>query len=113
MSASPPRSPSGFDLTLATGIEQNFDERAAAEGMASLFRTDHYETVLHPGSMERVLPELVWHLEDLRVGMSYQNYYIAHLASKFVRVCLSGGGGERCSSEAGFRFFRHGGLSSR
>lgn len=84
----------GFDLTLARGIEQNFDERKAAESMARLFRTDHYEMVLHGGSMQRVLPKLIWHLEDLRVGMSYQNYYIAHLASRFVTVCLSGGGGD-------------------
>jgi asparagine synthase (glutamine-hydrolysing) len=84
----------GFDLTLATGIEQNFDEREAAEAMSREFRTDHYEMVLHGGSMERVLPRLIWHLEDLRVGMSYQNYYIAQLASKFVKVCLSGGGGD-------------------
>lgn len=84
----------GFELSLAKGIEQNFDEREAAEGMARLFRTDHYEMVLHGGSMQRVLPRLIWHLEDLRVGMSYQNWYIAHLASKFVRVVLSGGGGD-------------------
>jgi asparagine synthase (glutamine-hydrolysing) len=84
----------GFDLTLATGIEQNFDERESAERMSRLFRTDHYEMVLHAGSMERVLPRLTWHIEDLRVGMSYQNYYIAHLASKFVTVCLSGCGGD-------------------
>lgn len=84
----------GFDLTLATGIEQNFDERDAAEQMSRQFRTDHYEMVLHGGSMQRVLPKLVWHLEDLRVGMSYQNYYIAHLASRFVKVCLSGCGGD-------------------
>jgi asparagine synthase (glutamine-hydrolysing) len=36
----------------------------------------------------------VWHLEDLRVGMSYQNYYIAGLASKFVKVALAGAGGD-------------------
>ncbi len=84
----------GFDVSLASGIEQNFDEREAAEGMSSHFHTDHYEMVMHAGSMERVLPALIWHLEDLRVGMSYQNYFIAHLASKFVRVCLSGGGGD-------------------
>lgn len=84
----------GFDVSLATGIEQNFDERESAEFMAREFQSDHYEMVLHAGSMQRVLPKLIWHLEDLRVGMSYQNYYIAHLASKFVRVCLSGGGGD-------------------
>lgn len=84
----------GFELSLAQGIEQNFDERDMAERMASMFGTDHYEMVLHAGSMERVLPKLVWHLEDLRVGMSYQNYYIAQLTSRFVRVVLSGGGGD-------------------
>jgi asparagine synthase (glutamine-hydrolysing) len=41
-----------------------------------------------------VLPELVWHLEDLRVGMAYQNHYIARLASKFVTVTLAGTGGD-------------------
>ena len=41
--------------------------------------------VLHAGDMEHVLPELVWHLEDLRVGQCYPNYYVARLASKFVQ----------------------------
>jgi asparagine synthase (glutamine-hydrolysing) len=44
--------------------------------------------------MAWVLPELVWHLEDLRVGMAYQNHYIARLASKFVTVTLAGTGGD-------------------
>ncbi|MFN8455562.1 MAG: asparagine synthase-related protein [Anaerolineae bacterium] len=34
--------------------------------------------------------ELIWHLEDLRVGQSYPNYYVARLASRFVKVALSG-----------------------
>ena len=33
-------------------------------------------------------------MEDLRVGMSYPNYYISRLASKFVKVCLQGTGGD-------------------
>ncbi|MCW2752349.1 MAG: asparagine synthase, partial [Aeromicrobium sp.] len=37
---------------------------------------------------------LVWSLEDLRVGQSYPNYYVARLASKFVKVVLSGAGGD-------------------
>src|SRR5262249_45388212 len=40
------------------------------------------------------LPRLIWHLEDLRAGMSYQNYYIARLASRFVKVVLAGIGGD-------------------
>ena len=84
----------GFDLTSVTGIELVFDERSDAELVASRFRTQHYEMVLHAGDMAWALPELVWHLEDLRVGMSYPNYYIAGLASKFVKVALGGAGGD-------------------
>ncbi len=84
----------GFDLSSVTGLELNFDEREVAESMSSLFKTEHYEMILHSGDMAWVLPKLVWHLEDLRVGMSYQNWYIARLASKFVKVVLGGGGGD-------------------
>ncbi len=28
------------------------------------------------GDMERVMPELIWHQEDLRVGQCYPNYYV-------------------------------------
>jgi asparagine synthase (glutamine-hydrolysing) len=84
----------GFDLSSVTGLELVFDERADAEVVASQFKTQHYEMVLHAGDLAWVLPELVWHLEDLRVGMSYQNYYIAGLASKFVKVSLAGTGGD-------------------
>ena len=84
----------GFDLSSVNGLELVFDERADAERVASTFRTEHYEMVMHAGDMAWVLPELVWHLEDLRVGMSYQNHYIARLASKFVKVSLAGTGGD-------------------
>jgi asparagine synthase (glutamine-hydrolysing) len=76
----------GFDLSSASGLELGFDERPASELMSNLFKTEHYEIVLHAGDMEYVLPELIWHLEDLRVGQCYPNYYIARLASKFVKV---------------------------
>jgi asparagine synthase (glutamine-hydrolysing) len=84
----------GFDLSSVSGLELVFDERADAEAVAGSFRTEHYEMVMHAGDMAWVLPELVWHLEDLRLGMAYQNHYIARLASKFVKVCLAGAGGD-------------------
>jgi asparagine synthase (glutamine-hydrolysing) len=84
----------GFDLSSVNGLELVFDERADAERVASCCRTEHYEMVMHSGDMWWVLPELVWHLEDLRVGMCYQNHYIARLASKFVKVALAGTGGD-------------------
>jgi asparagine synthase (glutamine-hydrolysing) len=81
-------------LSSASGIELGFDERAQAEMLSNLLKTEHYETVLHAGDMEHIMPELIWHLEDLRVGQCYPNYYVARLAGKFVRVVLSGAGGD-------------------
>ena len=96
----------GFDLSSASGLELGFDERPAAELMSNQFKTEHYEIVMHAGDMEHVLPELIWHLEDLRVGQCYPNYYIARLAGKFVKVVLSGGGGDELFAGYPWRYYR-------
>jgi asparagine synthase (glutamine-hydrolysing) len=96
----------GFDLSSASGLELGFDERAKAEMLSSRYRTEHYEVVLKAGDMERVMPSLVWHLEDLRVGQSYPNYYVARLASKFVKVVLSGAGGDELFAGYPWRYYR-------
>ena len=87
-------------------MELGFDERAKAEAMSYRFRTEQYETVLKAGDMERCLPALVWHLEDPRVGQSYPNYYISRLASKFVKVALSGAGGDELFAGYPWRYYR-------
>ncbi len=96
----------GFDLSSVEGLELVFDERASAESLSSRFRTEHYEMVMHEGDMAYALPDLIWHLEDLRVGMCYQNYYIARLASKFVKVSLSGAGGDELFGGYPWRYER-------
>jgi len=96
----------GFDLSSASGIELAFDERAKAEAMSYHFKTEHYEMVLKAGDMERVLPKLAWHLEEPRVGQSYPNYYAAQLASKFVKVVLSGAGGDELFGGYPWRYYR-------
>lgn len=96
----------GFDMSEVTGIEANFDERRDAELMANHFKTEHYEQVLNAGDIKWALPQLVKHLEDLRVGMSYPNYYIAQLASKFVKVCLQGTGGDELFGGYPWRYYR-------
>jgi len=96
----------GFDLTSASGLELGFDERRKAETLSYQFKTEHYETVLHAGDMERCLPSLSWHLEDPRVGQSYPNYYISRLASKFVKVVLSGAGGDELFAGYPWRYYR-------
>jgi asparagine synthase (glutamine-hydrolysing) len=96
----------GFDLSSASGIELGFDERAKAEAMSYHFKSEHYEMVLKAGDMERVLPKLAWHLEEPRVGQSYPNYYAAQLASKFVKVVLSGAGGDELFGGYPWRYYR-------
>lgn len=96
----------GFDLSSASGIEMSFDERVKAEAMSARFKTEHYEMVLKAGDMERCLPKLAYHLEEPRVGQSYPNYYAAQLASKFVKVVLSGSGGDELFGGYPWRYYR-------
>ena len=96
----------GFDMSEVTGVEANYDERRDAELMANHFKTEHYEQVLNAGDLRWSLPRVVNHLEDLRVGMSYPNYYISRLASKFVKVCLQGTGGDELFGGYPWRYYR-------
>jgi len=96
----------GFDLHSASGLELGFDERQKAEHMSYLFKTEHYEMVLKAGDMERIMPRLIYHLEEPRVGQSYPNFYAAQLASKFVKVVLSGAGGDELFGGYPWRYYR-------
>jgi asparagine synthase (glutamine-hydrolysing) len=96
----------GFDMSQVTGVEANYDERRDAELTANFIKSEHYEQVMNAGDLSWSLPRLVWHLEDLRVGMSYPNYYISRLASKFVKVCLQGTGGDELFGGYPWRYYR-------
>ena len=96
----------GFDLSSASGLELAYDERDKAEAMSAFYKTEHYEMVLKAGDMERCMSKLAWHLEEPRVGQSYPNFYAAKLASKFVKVVLSGSGGDELFGGYPWRYFR-------
>ena len=101
----------GFDMNTVSGVELAFDEREGAEYLSYLYGTEHYEMVLKAGDMERAMDRLIWHLEDLRVGQSYPNFYAAGLASKFGKVVLSGSGGDELFGGYPWRYYR--GVASR
>lgn len=96
----------GFEMSRVYGSEANFDERRAAELVANANGTEHYQQVINAGDIRWAMPRVVWHLEDLRLGMSYPNYYIARLASKFVKVCMSGAGGDELFGGYPWRYYR-------
>jgi asparagine synthase (glutamine-hydrolysing) len=96
----------GFDLTSASGLELAYDERKAAERMSYLFHTEHYEMVLKAGDMQRAMADVVWHIEEPRVGQSYPNFYATKLASRFGKVVLSGAGGDELFAGYPWRYCR-------
>jgi asparagine synthase (glutamine-hydrolysing) len=102
----------GFPVTDLSGREALTDERAAAEFMARTMGTEHYTVVVQPHDLPRLLPELVWHLEDLRVASSYHNYAVARLASRFVKVVLAGAGGDEIFAGYPWRYAHAAGTTS-
>lgn len=84
----------GFDTSGMSQEEKFFDERADSLRFAHELGTNHHEMQVVPGDMVRLLPKLVWHLEDPRVGISYQILALARMVSEHVTVVLSGTGGD-------------------
>jgi asparagine synthase (glutamine-hydrolysing) len=68
--------------------------------------TEHYQQVVNASDVSWALPNVIWHLEDLRLGMCYPNFYVSRLASKFVKVCLSGAGGDELYAGYPWRYYR-------
>jgi asparagine synthase (glutamine-hydrolysing) len=77
----------GFD-------DQEFDELKWARLIARHFRTDHHELVVRPDAWA-LAEELVWSLDEPFADVSaIPTYLVAKLASKHVKVVLSGDGGD-------------------
>ena len=96
----------GFDMSETTGRETNFDERRDAELMANHFKTEHFEQVMNAGDIRWSLPIGISFRRFKRVGMSYPSYYISRLASKFVKVCLQGTGGDELFGGYPWRYYK-------
>jgi asparagine synthase (glutamine-hydrolysing) len=81
--------------TFSIGFEESsFDETADARKVATLYGTDHYELVLRPDAA-RLLPALAEAFDEPFADSSaLPTYLVSELASRHVKVALSGEGGD-------------------
>ena len=84
----------GFETKLVSKKERNFDETLKAEIISKYLKTKNHRFLIKPKDIEKSIYNITYHLEEPRVGQSYPNYYASKLASKHVKVALSGTGGD-------------------
>lgn len=70
------------------------DESKCASHLASSYGVRHHKTRLSPKGLIKALPSIVWHLEDLRMPMSFGAWDISRQASAHNPVLFSGMGGD-------------------
>lgn len=81
--------------TFSIGFEEdNFNELDDARFIAKTFNTEHYEEIVHPDSI-KLLPDLVnFYDEPFADSSAVPTYYVSALASRHVKMILSGDGGD-------------------
>ncbi len=81
--------------TFSIGFEDDaYNELPYARQIAELFKTDHREFIVKLDALN-VLPELVRHYgEPFADSSALPTYYLSKMTSEFVKVALSGDGGD-------------------
>ena len=75
--------------------EREANELEYARLVARQFKTNHHEVVLSPEDFFTALPKLVWHEDEpLAHPSSVALYFVSLLASKHVKVVLTGEGSD-------------------
>lgn len=71
------------------------DERPYARLAANRFGTDHHEMTISADEFRDFLPKYVWHMEEpVCEAPAIALYYVSKLAKDYVKVVLSGEGGD-------------------
>jgi asparagine synthase (glutamine-hydrolysing) len=70
-----------------------YSEAPYARVVADKYHTEHYEEPVFP-SVVRILPELIWHLDEPSDHLAAPMFYVSQLARKQVKVVLDGSGGD-------------------
>ncbi len=82
------------------------DERPYAKLAAETFGTEHYEMTIAAKDFAAFLPEYVWHMEEpVCEPPAIALYYVSKLARNYVKVLLSGEGGDEAF--AGYSTYRN------
>jgi asparagine synthase (glutamine-hydrolysing) len=75
--------------------EREANELEYARLVAEKFKTDHHEILVSPEDFFQMLPKLVWHEDEpLAHPSSVALYFVSRLASKHVKVVLTGEGSD-------------------
>jgi asparagine synthase (glutamine-hydrolysing) len=75
--------------------EREANELAYARLISDAFKTNHHEIVVSPEDFFSVLPKLVWHEDEpLAHPSSVALYFVSELASRHVKVVLTGEGSD-------------------
>ena len=82
--------------TFAVGFEgADWDERAGARQIAQMYGTEHFDITVSPGDVRRLLPRLVWSMDEpMGDGSIVPVYAVSQLARQHVKVMLNGAGGD-------------------
>ena len=87
---------SGPIKTFSVGFnERGANEFEYARMVARAFNTDHHEVIVSPAQFFEIMPKLIWH-EDEPLGhlASVPLYFVSELASRHVKVTLTGEGSD-------------------
>lgn len=93
--------------TFCVGSENSDDVRRARE-VAREIGSEHYEYIFTEQDLIEYLPEVIYHLESYEASLvrsAIPNFFVSKLASKHVKVILSGEGADELFS--GYQYLKH------
>lgn len=87
---------SKVDKTFTVGFARNgFNECDEAQALAQMLKTQHYSKDIHPDEFFSVLSDVQYHMDEPHANLSaVPLFFLADMASKHVKVVLSGEGAD-------------------
>lgn len=81
--------------TFAVGFGASTDEFEFAQEVAECFETKHHELTVKSNDISKILPKIVWHLDEpIADPATIPTYLMSELTKKYVTVVLTGEGAD-------------------